>query len=89
MSLQFPPVKKVRTFKRRVLHLTFEGLAADVAAVGAAVLMLAGLVAEKSSLLCEALLTDFTAEGTLTSVCPVVFVQTGWKGNTDERHLLQ
>lgn len=56
----------------------FEGFAADVtAADGTAVLVLAGLVAEESAFLCEALLTDVTAKRTLASVSPVVFIQTG------------
>lgn len=55
----------------------FESFTADVTAVGAAFLVLAGLVSEKSAFLCEALLTDITAEGPLAGVSPVVFIQTG------------
>ncbi len=36
--------------------------------------MLAGLVADEGAFLCEALLTNITAERTLASVCPVVFI---------------
>ena len=60
------------------LRLTFESFATDVTAVGAALPVLAGLVAEKGALLREALLTDVTAEGTLARVRPLVLIQTGW-----------
>lgn len=63
--------------------LTFEGFAADVTAVGAALFVLAGLVPEESAFLREALLTDVAAEGTLACVSPVVFIQTGWRWNTE------
>lgn len=43
-------------------------------AVGPALLVLARLVAEEGSFLCEALLADVTAKGTLPSVSPVVFI---------------
>lgn len=54
--------------------LTFEGFAADVAAVGAALLVLAGLVADEGAFLREALIANITAERTLAGVCPVVFI---------------
>lgn len=55
-------------------YRTFEGFVADVTAVGTAFLVLAGFVADQRTFLCEALLTHITAEGTLTGVCPVVFI---------------
>ena len=54
--------------------LTFEGFATDVAAVGSALLVLAGLVADEGAFLSEALITNITAERTLAGVCPVVFI---------------
>lgn len=62
----------------RLSIATFEGFATYVTAVRAAFLVLAGLVADEGAFFCEALLANITAERTLTSVCPVVFIQTGW-----------
>lgn len=56
---------------------TFEGLAADVAAVGAALLVPAGLVAHQRAFLSETPLADVAGERTLAGVSPAVFVQTG------------
>lgn len=53
---------------------TFEGFATYVTAVRAPLLVLAGFVADEGTFLGETLLTDVTAEGTLASVCPVVFI---------------
>lgn len=58
----------------RPRRLTFEGLATNVTAVGAALLVFAGLVADEGAFLREALLTNITAEGALAGVCAVVFV---------------
>lgn len=57
---------------------TFKGFPTDVAAVGAALLVLAGLVAKEGAFLGEALLTHVAGEGALARVSPVVFVQAGW-----------
>lgn len=54
--------------------LTFEGFATYMTTVRTAFLMLAGLVADEGAFLCEALLTNITAERTLTCVRPVVFI---------------
>lgn len=61
----------------KLLH-RFEGFATYVTTVGAALLVFAALVADEGAFLCEALLTNITAKRTLTSVCPVVFIETGW-----------
>lgn len=55
-------------------HRTFEGFVTYVAAVGAALLVLAGFVAQEGAFLREALLANVTAERTLPSVRPVVFI---------------
>lgn len=54
--------------------LTFKGFATYVTTVGAAFLVLAGDMANEGAFLCETLLTELTAKGTLTCVCAVVFV---------------
>lgn len=56
---------------------TFEGLPADLAEVGPALLVAAGHMPEQGPLLCEALLTELTAEGPLAGVGAVVLVQAG------------
>lgn len=56
------------------LLFRFEGLATYVTTVRTAFLVLAGFVADEGTFLCEALLTDITAKGTLASVCPVVLI---------------
>lgn len=61
-----------------MLHGTFEHFVTDVTAVGLALLVLAGLVSKEGTLLCETLLADVTAVGTLARVRPAVPVQTGW-----------
>lgn len=57
-----------------VIHLTFKGFVTYVTAVRATFFVLAGLVANKSTFLREALLADVAAEGTLAGVCPLVFI---------------
>lgn len=57
-----------------MMYLTFEGFATYVTTVRTAFLVLAGLVADKGAFLCETLLADITAKGTLASVCPMVFI---------------
>lgn len=57
-----------------MLSVTFEGFATDVTTVGTTLFVLAGLVADEGAFFCESLLTDITAEGTLASVRPVVFI---------------
>lgn len=54
----------------------FECFVTDVTAVRSALLVLAGLVAEQSAFLGEALLADVTAVGSLAGVCAVVLIQT-------------
>ena len=54
--------------------LTFEGFSADVTAVGPALLVLAGDVADERIFLREALLAELTAERPLPRVGPVVLV---------------
>lgn len=61
-----------------MLYQTFKGFAADMTAVRAAFLMLAGFVADEGAFLGEALLANIAAKRTLTGVRPVVFVQTRW-----------
>jgi hypothetical protein len=56
---------------------TFEGLATDLAEVGPALLVAAGYMPQEGPLLSEALLTELTAEGSLTSVGAVVLIQAG------------
>lgn len=56
---------------------TFEGLPTYLAEVGPALLVAAGHMPQQGPLLGEALLTEFTAEGPLTSVGAVVLVQAG------------
>lgn len=62
----------------RELHRAFECFVTDVTAVGSALLVLAGLVSKEGTLLCETLLADVTAVGTLACVRPVVPIQSGW-----------
>lgn len=59
---------------------TFEGFAADVAAVGPALLVPAGLVAHQCAFFSETLLADVAGERTFAGVSPAVFVQTGCLG---------
>ena len=54
--------------------LTFKGFSADVTAVGPALLVLAGDVADERTLLREALLAELTAERPLPRVGPVVLI---------------
>lgn len=56
---------------------TFEGLPADLAEVGPALLVAAGHVPQQGPLLREALLAELTAEGPLAGVGAVVLVQAG------------
>lgn len=56
---------------------TFEGLPADLAEVGPALLVAAGHMPQQGPLLREALLAELTAEGPLTRVRAVVLVQAG------------
>lgn len=63
---------------------TFEGFAADVAAVGGAFLVPAGLVAHQRTFLRETLLANVAGEGTLAGVGAAVLVQTGCLGR--EQH---
>lgn len=56
------------------LDLTFEGLPADLAEVGAAFLVTAGHVPQQRTLLGETLLAELAAEGPLTRVGAVVLI---------------
>lgn len=56
---------------------TFEGLPADLAEVGPALLVAAGHVPQQGPLLREALLAELTAEGPLAGVGAVVLVEAG------------
>lgn len=69
--------------------LTFESFPTDVAAVGTALLVLAGLVAKEGAFLSEALLAHVAGEGTLTCVSPIVFVQAGWSWILAEKTVSQ
>lgn len=60
----------------QLLH-GFEGLPADLAEMGPALLVAAGHVPQQGPLLREALFTELTAEGPLTGVGAVVLVQAG------------
>lgn len=59
---------------------TFEGFPTDLAEVGPAFLVPAGYMSQQRPFLREALLTELTAEGPLTSVRSVVLVQAGYNG---------
>lgn len=65
---------------------TFEGLPADLAEVGAALLVAAGHVPQQGPLLGEALLAEFTAEGPLASVGAVVLIQAGCRDRQGLSH---
>lgn len=60
----------------QLLHC-FEGLPTDLAEVGPALLVAAGHMPQQGPLLSETLLAELTAEGPLTGVGAVVFVQAG------------
>lgn len=64
------------------MAITFERFPTDLAEVGPPLLVPAGNVPQQRPLLCEALITELAAEGTLPSVGPVVLVQARchWQG---------
>lgn len=64
---------------------TFEGLATDLAEVGAALLVAAGHVPQQRPLLSETLLAELAAEGPLAGVRAVVLVQAGCGGGESAR----
>jgi len=55
-------------------YFTFKGFGTYVAGVGPALLVLASDVANERPFLCESLVAELTAEGTLARVCPGVLV---------------